>query len=247
MLKKFFKPKVKINSLNYKEFILTFNESILEFQEPDLLELNQIYVLIRNLKFHPEVKIIEMQQFKNLIKWLTVNLNFILILRDYSLKFTTIVKEFAREKVFLKYKVMLNYLESKKINIAKSIKVTEEIIHVKPYTRRLAKQKLFRLPINRSPLYKSYFSSEELKKLREELAVQNNTRWSNVEILEIYDKFNSKLFADIRQASGSKNLLCYPSFTNADLKPENDMYYLIIGKRRDTGEPVKALSRPAIT
>ena len=231
---------------NYKEFALKINDNTLEFKEPEFQEINPTYVLIRNLKYHPEIKLNTLPKFENFVKWKSLNLNFTMIFRDYPIKFLLNIKQFAREKISLKLFDKVRSFNEKQINLAKTIKVTEELLQILPYTKNLNKQKIFRLPIARSPLYKSYFSDSELKKFREELAAQNQTRWSNVEIMEIYDKFNMKLFSDIRQSSASRNLLCYPNFSNADMKIDSDFYYLIIGKKRDTNELVKALSRPVI-
>jgi len=238
--------QTSVRTAKYKEFWLKVNASSLEFKEPEFQEINSTYVLIRDLKFHPEIKFNEIKKVENLVKWKFLNLNFTIIFRDYPIKFLLNIKQFAREKISLKLFDKVRSFNEKQINLAKTIKVTEELLQILPYTKNLNKQKIFRLPIARSPLYKSYFSDSELKKFREELAAQNQTRWSNVEIMEIYDKFNMKLFSDIRQSSASRNLLCYPNFSNADMKIDSDFYYLIIGKKRDTNELVKALSRPVI-
>ena len=242
-LSNFYKYKATVNSLEYEDFPVEFNDDALKIKEPVYKKFNPVYVLVRFLNFQPIVKLNEMQQFKNLIKWLFVNMDFMVVFRDYPLELVTKLNKYDKEKVALKVERKLKFLEQKQINISKNIKITEEIIHVQPYTRSVKKQKLFRLPISRTPLFKSYFSSEQLRQIREDLAKQNDTRWSNVEILEIYDKFNSKLFADIKQTSGSRNLLCYPSYTNAGMDIEDKMYFLIIGKRRDTGELVKSLAK----
>jgi len=242
-IKLFVKP-VPVKSKFFKEFDFKTNSGTLEFKEPEFQEINPTYVLIRNLKYHPEIKLSILPKFENFVKWKFLNLNFIVIFRDYPIKFLSNLQQFAKEKILLKIFDKVRSFDEKQINLAKKIKVTEELLQILPYTKNVNKQKLFRLPIARSPLYKSYFSDSELKKFREELAAQNQTRWSNVEIMEIYDKFNMKLFSDIRQTSASRNLLCYPNFSNADMKVDGDFYYLIIGKKRDTNELVKALSRP---
>lgn len=231
LLAKISRNKAEIHSAEFQKFTLNFTESVLEFKEPELRELNPTYTLIRNLYFHLEVKINRMQKFKNLIKWLSVNLNFILIFRDYPLKFTAKLIKLSEDFILLSAEIKMNAFDSRQINIVKKIKVTEEIIRLMPYTRKLKKQKLFRVPISKSPLYKSYYSDEEIKKFKEDLASQNNTRKSNIELLDIYDKFNPKLFADIRQTSGTRNLLCYPSFTNADVNPEKK-YVLSFNRKK---------------
>ena len=235
---------ITVNSHNFEDSMIKVNFDALTFKEPVFQKLSDTYVLIRNLKFQTEIKLIELQKFENFVKWKSSNLNFIVILRNYTLKFFLNLKNLSRKIILINIPNKVRAFDEKQINIAKSIKVTEEIIQILPYTRVLNKQKLFRFPISRRPLYKSYFPDSEMKRFREELAIQNKTRWTNVEILEIYDKFNVKLFSEIKQTSGSKNLLCYPSFSNADMKIDNDFYYLVIGKRRDTSELVKALSRP---
>ena len=235
---------ITVNSHNFEDSMIKVNFDALTFKEPVFQKLSDTYVLIRNLKFQTEIKLIELQKFENFVKWTSSNLNFIVILRNYTLKFFLNLKNLSRKIILINIPNKVRAFDEKQINIAKSIKVTEEIIQILPYTRVLNKQKLFRFPISRRPLYKSYFPDSEMKRFREELAIQNKTRWTNVEILEIYDKFNVKLFSEIKQTSGSKNLLCYPSFSNADMKIDNDFYYLVIGKRRDTSELVKALSRP---
>ncbi|MEI8389784.1 MAG: hypothetical protein WCG23_07840 [bacterium] len=239
-----FNPQIK--SKDFKDFYTKIRFNALEIKEPELREINPTYALIRNLKIHPEIRLKELPKFENFVKWKNLNLNLITILRDYPLKFISNLKQFSRENILIKISNKINAFDEKQINITKKIKITEELIQIAPYSKTLQKQKLFKLPIARSPLYKSYFPESEMKKFREELATQNQTRWSNVEIWEIYDKFNMKLFSDIRQTSGSKNLLCYPNFSNADIKIEDDFYYLIVGKKRDTGEIIKALSRPVI-
>lgn len=238
--------KFSVNSVNLNDFDLKINSYELEFKEPVFFNMNPSYVLIKNMQINPEITIKTLQKFENMIKWLSVNMNFTMIFRNYPLKIVSTVKHITKEALVLKLVDKIKSFEPKQINIAKKIKITDEIVQIRPYTRLIKKQKLFKLPIARSPLYKSYFSSEQLKKFREEIAAQNNTRWSNIEVLEIYDKFNGKLFSDIKQTSGSRNLLCYPNISNADMKINNDFYYLIIGKRRDTGELVKALSNPII-
>lgn len=246
LLSRFNGFKASVKSTKYKEFEIKIKSDALEFLEPEFQEINPTYVLIRNLSFQPEIRFKELQKFDNLVKWKSLNLNFTLIFRDYPIKFLISLKKFAREQIFLKIFDNVKAFDEKTINLVKKIKVTEEIIQILPYTKSLKKEKLFKLPIARSPLYKSYFRDSEIKRFREELAAQNKTRWSNVEIVEIYDKFNMKLFSDIRQTSSSKNLLCFPNFSNADIKIDSDFYYLIIGKRRDTNEMVKALSKPVI-
>jgi hypothetical protein len=240
------KANVSVNTLNFADVPLNINCDALESAAPEFKELNPSYVLIRRLKFHPEVKMTELPRFENLIKWKSENLSFIMVFRDYPLKLLTNLNFIEKGKLVLNTENLVKYFTDKQVNIAKSVKVFEEILQVLPYTKKIKRQKLFRLPISRSPLYKSYFSTAEMKKFREELAAQNNTRWSNVEIYEIYDKFSVKLFSDIRQTSSSRSLLCYPSFSNAELNENIDFYYLIIGKRKDTDQLVKALSRPTI-
>jgi len=249
MLKNFFaklgSKKIKINTLKFNEFELNFVEDALTVNPPEFREINPSYVLIRNLKFHPQININTLEKFENLIKWKFLNLHFSTSFRNYPLGFSNKLNFLEKSKIKLNISKKLKEFIEKQINIAKKIKVFEEILEISPYTKKINRQKLFRLPIGRSPLYKSYFPDAQMKKIREDLAIQNKTRWSNIEIIEIYDKFNSNIFSDIRQTSTSKNLMCYPSFSNADIKIKEELLYLIIAKRRDTGELIKGLFRPS--
>jgi len=249
MFKNFFaklgSSKIKINTLKFDEFGVNFVENALEISPPEFLEINPSYVLIRNMKFHPQVQINFLEKIENLLKWNFLNLHLSTSFRQYPLGFSSMLNSVEKSKIKLNISKKVKEFAEKQINIIKKIKVFEEILEISPYTKKLNKQKLFRLPIARSPLYKSYFSDAQMKKVREELAAQNKTRWSNIEIIEIYDKFNSNIFSDIRQTSTSKNLMCYPSFSNADLKIKEELLYLIIAKRRDTGELIKGLIRPS--
>lgn len=220
----------------------------LKIEEPQWNELNRTYVMVRNLNFAHKINLNRINKFEHILKWRHMREEFSVVLRNYPLGLCASTKNLEKEKIRLNISKKVKNFEQKILNISKNIKITEEITQIQPYTREFNRQKLFKLPISRSPIFKSYLPESEMKKLREELAKQNKTRWSNVEILEIYDKLNIKLFSDIRQTSASRNLLLYPNatnvtnVTNAAANGEENLYYLIIGKKRDTGEVIKALS-----
>ncbi len=237
----------KCESLIFDEFNLDINSDALEIKKIEFHELYPTYAFIRNIEFNPLIKINILQKFENLIKWKISRLDFLIVMRNYPLQILSRLKGIAGKIFFLNNPEIQSFPE-KEININKKIKIMEEIIKILPYTKEIKRQKLFRMPISRTPLHKLCFPDSEIRRFREDLATQNKTRWTNVDIIEIYDKFNVKIFSDIKQISGSKNLLLYPSFANSkSFNTDVDFYYLIIGRRKDNSELIRALSRPAIS
>jgi len=240
------KPKVK--SLNCKDFETVMKPCNLEIKPPEFRQFYPTYVLMRRLKFHPEMKLTVMPKFENMIRWKVLREEFSITQRSYPLAITPDSNNMKTEDVCIK-KPNANAFSEKEVNINKSVKVFEELLEIMPYTRAISRKNLFNFPIARSPLYKLHFTRGEIKAFREELAIQNKTVWTNVEVVEIYDKFNSNLFNNIKQIPNSRNLMFYPDISNARMKagslqkPDISFYYLIIGRKKDTSEFVKALSR----
>ncbi len=220
--------KPKINILKFTDFEVNYNEGMLEFPEPAFNSLSQTYVLIRDLLFNPEVKINVMQSFKSLLKWKDLNLYCSTVIRDYPLGFEVSTVE-------------INYPE---IHMDTKVKIYEEIVQILPYVRKVRHKDLFSIPIIKRPVYKSYFTREQMKLIREKTAEQNKTGWANIEVFEIYDKFHYNFFLSIKQVPGSKELECKANRALLDRAPEKS-YYLIIGRKRDSLEPVRAIVNPA--
>ncbi|OGI01700.1 MAG: hypothetical protein A2Y25_06440 [Candidatus Melainabacteria bacterium GWF2_37_15] len=221
--------RTKINTADIKNFDVRFKDKdFLERPDVTMNELNPTYVLIRNLVFHPEIKLNIMQSFKSLLKWNELNLYYSVVLRNY----------------FLGFEANTNKFDYSDIHLDKNIRINEEIVQVLPYVRKVNNKKLFKFPFIKRPIHKSYFSREQMKDLKEKIAAQNKTGWTNIEIFEIYDKFHYNFFSNIKQIPGGKELECLPNISTLDQFPET-MFYLVIGRKRDTGEPVKAIINPA--
>lgn len=245
ILSKFTGLNINVKQFDIPKNEIKINSDSLEIKKPDFNEFFQTYVFIRNLITDKSVKINILPKLENLIKWKVTNLNYIVTFRKYALQFFSTLKFIDTKKLALTFPQTKNISE-KNININKKIKIMEELIEILPYTKKINRQKLFRVPITRSPVYRLNFTDNEMRKFREDLASQNKTRWTNVEIIEIYDKFNIKLFSDVKQIPGSRNLLFYPSYVNSNLNlKDTDFYYLIIGKRKDNSEFIRALSKQA--
>ena len=242
LLSFFFWFKPNIHNFNLNDFKLNFKTDALKYPEPVLNKHRETYVLIRNLLFHPEIKINIMQEFKSLLKWNVLNMHYFVIFRNYPVGFFAELNEFAKKEFILKTTNTLS-LDSSDINIGKKLKINEEITQILPYVRKMDNKKLFKIPIIKRPVYKSYFSREQIRFFREELAAKNKTGWANIEIFEIYDKLYLNLFSNIKQVPESKNLACNPNISALNSKPETS-FYLIIGKKRDTGQPVKTIINP---
>jgi len=220
--------KPGVNTLDFAAVSVDFNKEKLEFPEPEMNKLSDTYVLIRKLLFDPEVKINIMQSFKSLLKWKELNLHCLTVLRDYTLGFEVSTGE-------------INYSD---IHLNDTVKIYEEIILVLPYIKKVNRRDLFRVPIMKKPVYKSYFTREQMRLIREKTAEQNKTGWTNIEIFEIYNKFHYNFFLSIKQVSGSKELECMPDKSLLDRSPDKS-YYLVIGRKRDSGTPVRAIINPA--
>ena len=221
--------KPKINTADIRNFDVKFKEKdLLETPNVTLNELNPTYVFIRNLLFQPEIKFNLMESFKSLLKWNNLNLYYSMTLRDYPLGF----------------QVNTDGFDYSDIHLLTQIKINEEIVQVLPYVRKLNSKKRFNIPFIKRPIYKSYFSREQIKDLKEKIAAQNKTGWANIEIFEIYDKFHYNFFSNIKQIPGGKELECIPNISTLEQFPET-MFYLIIGRKRDTGEPIRSIINPA--
>lgn len=165
-------------------------------------------------------------------------LNVISVVRSYTLGFyPRIRKPDASELIF---QANVKEIAEKDVHLEKKLRVTEEILEICPYDRSVPVKKLIGLPVVRKPSAKSYFSLEEMEKFRKALAHHNNTKFYNVIIKNIYDRFYPEMYSSVSLRAQGNALLCF-------LKPESHLakpksaYYYIIGERKDTGAPIQAL------
>lgn len=231
-------------SINFSETPVKIKDDALDLPEINLNRLYPTYVFIQKLDFHPKLNLHKMKEFKSLLKWKVLNLDYPLVMRNYPLKFSSAQKVFKKEKLKLRVPPKLLCVEKGDFYIPGSLGTYEEIVTVMPYVKKGDKRKFIKVPLIKEPLIKHCFSREEIKNLREKIAQQNKTSWVNIQIFEIYDKFCPNLYVNIRQASGSKSLECYLSSISENKNPKKN-YYLVIGQRRDNGQSIKAIVDPS--
>lgn len=236
----FSKPEFNVNKFEFEDFDVEFNEDTLEIPLPRMRKLNPVYTLVRPMEFHPKVSINKMRQFKSLLRWRELTLKSSVVFRNYPLGFSAKLRSFDKPELALKLPPKVLAINGTDIRLKNKVKTNEEIVKVLPYVRKAEKKKLTRIPVIKRPMYKSTFSRDEMRAIKEEVAKQNKTRRVNIKVFEIYDKFYLNFYSSVRQAPGSKNLECTFNSQVKHKKPGKN-YYLIIGQRIDTNEHIKAI------
>ncbi|MEI7474979.1 MAG: hypothetical protein WCK67_09400 [bacterium] len=254
MLKKAMPLSTTVNNENVLKFSFEIKNEDSIKKEINIKKLNPSYVLIRNKSTEiktqtneykpsanfktPLIRRIEQGLIK--LKWNYVNFSFITAVRTYNLELFAAINNPESENAFKKISCNLKEIDKKHFNLHYKAKIFEEILEMSPYLKSLSVKNISTLPIIKEPLMKSYFSFSDFDKFREALSLQNDTRKSNVEVSKIYDKLYIQLYQNIKPDDEGKNLLCYPSEPVNNNK-KSKLYYLITGKRKDNGEPIKAL------
>jgi len=256
LLRKLTGLKVFVRRGNIDYFRVNFRTSE-DFspKNPAIKELNPIYVLVKektidchvnindlgiNFKINlPDIRY--MTPIDNTIKWIHTDLQPVKVVRNYPLSFEPNFQDLNIDGLLLTAPKTL-YFAYDEIRLAEKVRVTEEIITMSPYVKKSERSTLIKVPLIKKPMYKSYFSSEEMDYFRETLASHNKTKKLNVQISNIYDKFNIELFSSIKLEPNSNNLICYLNNKLVSIDKEK-IYYLIIGERRDNKVTIKSLAR----
>lgn len=211
---------VMVNTLK-PQAVVVHDESL----HPALKEKCKKYPLNLNI-----VKIFNLTKiFLESIKWCCKTMNLQTVVRNYNVKI---------QKNALSLKLSPNDLV-----ISRKLRITEEIIGLEPYTRKLSAKKLINYPVTKTPASKAEFSKNEIEFFREKLALQANTTKFNVNVLNIYEKFILGIFSSIKQDEKTSNIFCYFDPQNKQIS-ENDLYYFVIGIRKDNNQLVKTLVKP---
>lgn len=223
-------------------------------QKPIINELFDPQLIIRQGNILPDVNVnrAENFDFRNIvirheepiyhqIKWNSTKVNFIISSRKYSLDLASQVKLKQILDLKITKKLKTSAIPKKEIDINLKLTVTEEMIALAPYIRAFSKKKMFSFPVIKRPVYKSYFSKEETDFFREKLAKVGKTKRTNIELINIYDKFNRELYSSIKQDAETGNIVCYLSDKNPQTT-DDKFQYLIIGKKRDDNTMVNTLT-----
>lgn len=246
---------LKINDYNIAIFHVKASQYDIRFDEVLIKELNPLYVLVKEKKFDlqldikglnslikPDViKFNTVDTFDSKIKWLHTNLHHICTNRTYNTEFDVAYKNLEWENISA-YTPECHSFSYDEIRITEKIRIFEELISIQPYIKQAVKSAFLSIPAVKKPLYKSYFSLDEMEYFKETLARQNKTKPSNVHITNIYDKFFIELFSSIKQEPATKNLACYYNENNNPVLTDNN-YYLIVGERKDNKVSIKSLAK----
>jgi hypothetical protein len=184
----------------------------------------------------PHIKI--SPSFENIIKWTTIELSFITQCRKYLMPILAEIKILLNTD--LNFGTNVRQINPDEIELDRRVRTTEEIIELFPYVRSAKRSLLYKIPIFKKPVYKLYFSDSQINNFKEALANKAKTRKTNIEIISIYDKFNLENYSGIKQDSENKGLYCYLN-TRTTASHSSEMYYLIIGQKKDTKEVIKTL------
>jgi len=246
--------KCKVYDGDFSDFPVKFNEADRLDTYPVFKELYQIYVLVKQKEIAPKVKLNQSStDFKvvlptikispsvmSMLRWNKPDLNFLPLVQNLAMLIKTALNELQNTEFALSFKLSIHKTDDKELKIKRKLKLTEEIVKFLPYVRKRPPSFVLKFPVIRQPLYKSYFTSPELEKFRENLARQSKTVRANIEIICIYDKINIESYSTVRQNPDNKELMLYLS--DKDIKfSEEKFSYLVIGSRKDNKEVIKAL------
>ncbi|MFA6989787.1 MAG: hypothetical protein WC197_06940 [Candidatus Gastranaerophilaceae bacterium] len=188
------------------------------------------------------VKIFNLSRiFIEKIKWFYKSLKFQSIVRNHNVQIqkNSLVLNSENTNLF----TFSKKLSPNDLMISRKLRITEEIVGIEPYIRKASLEKLISCPVTKTPVIKSEFSKNEIDFFREKLALQVKTVKFNINILNIYEKFVMGMFSSIKQDENSSKIFCYFDKKNNKIS-ENDIYYLVIGVRKDNNQLVKTLIKP---
>lgn len=177
------------------------------------------------------------------LKVRSASMGLIGVVREYFLRLFAETKGYGNNE--LSFNVEAKFIPDDAISVERYLKTTEEIIEILPYDKQLNVNKLFRLPISKRPVAKSYFTEEKMDSFREALAGQNKTTKYNVKISAVYDRFYPELYSNLRIAGDGTTLLCYQKKEAVNSTPQS-VYYLVVGSRKDNNVSLRALVKEEI-
>ena len=183
----------------------------------------------------------EIDPLKRQVRWRRENFHFFSTARRYNL--TLEDKLEIKSELDLTFKAATHFIPPSEIKLARRLRVIKEITSIIHYTKKIATSYLNKkIPVLKKPVAKILFSNDQIMHFKQVLADKNDTRRSNIEILAIFDKFNTGLYSQINQNRAGEGLLCHLSDNAPDVN-SGDMYYLVMGKRFDNQAAVSGLAK----
>lgn len=122
-------------------------------------------------------------------------MEFNLISRQYK---TSLEKEFNYNKPEIQLSTNSHNFPKKDIHISHSLKTIEELLEIEPYTKKYPAKKISDIPIEKYPIKKEKFSQHQLELIKTKLAIQAKCKKYSMNLENIYDKFPTGLYDDIK-------------------------------------------------
>ena len=186
-------------------------------------------------------KIKKIDNLKNQLRWKRKDLSFLFLNKKYPIDILSSFKTTEITNLAIDSADVCSWPKDE-ISLARRLRLNEEIVQIYPYTKALDDKVVLNLPVEKEPIGKSYFSSDQMDNFKEILASQGKTRPSNIEILAIFDKFNIEMYSNIAQNAQGTKLICTLKQNAPKVKKER-LYYLLIARRRDNKTVIKALAQ----
>ena len=181
----------------------------------------------------PHVTLKSALDFDYNIKWITLNLESLIVNRFYE---TSLASKFSAEELELSdfnKELAINNIDKTELTLPKRAFVIEELLRFIPYKNKLPLELVYNLPLQKESAISSEFDSEMMTLFKNSLAQSAKTTLHNVEILSIYEHFYPNLYSMIRRDGRTKKLLCFLDKKKSKTPPGKS-YYFIMGKRLDT-------------
>ena len=181
----------------------------------------------------PLVTVKSALDFDYSIKWITLNLESLIVNRLYE---TDLSSKFNAEDFELpdfKKELNINNIDKTELTLPKKAFVIEELLRFIPYKNKLPVDLIYNIPQQKEAAISSEFDSDMMTLFKNSLAQSAKTTLHNVEILSIYEHFYPNLYSMIRRDGRTKKLLCFLDKKKSKTPPGKS-YYFIMGKRLDT-------------
>lgn len=232
----------KINKL-HDSYVLVRNLGINHNIQTKSLNINHnLDAILKPLNFKTFLSVIRyIEPIHTQLRWKAEDLSIILTQRYYPLTFGAKIQCLNNSDIAVQNKAKLKIIDYNDIKIQKKLRIIEEIVQIDPYIRNWPRKNLLKIPITKKPVYKVYFSSDEIDKFKEIYAKNAKINKNLIQISLIYDKFNLDNYSSMKQNAEDQKLYCYLAEKQNELTQE-DLSYLILGTRLDNKVTIKFLA-----
>lgn len=171
--------------------------------------------------------------FDYAIKWITLNMESLLVKRQYQIDLSTLFCAQEFNNFDIEKNLKINKTSPQELKLPKRAFVIEELLEFSPYKNQLPLDLVFKIPMRKEATNLNELSIEQMEKFKNTLASSAKTNVFNMEILSVYDNFYPTFYSMIRRDNKTKKLLCFLDKKKHKIK-ESKSYYFIMGKTKDT-------------